>query len=112
VPEAVDVGRGLFAEYGGRDAFRGEDPKAPGEAAEPDQSRDHAWDDGQDQALEEGETGAGSGGHVLILAEIAELAELALNSANPANSAFQLYRSQRMSSGMVARLPYMRIPTR
>ena len=65
VPEAVDVGRGLLARDGGGDAFRGEDLETPGKAGEPDQRRDDARDDGQDQALDEGEAGMGFGGHCI-----------------------------------------------
>ena len=47
--------------------------------SEPEQRPDHARNDGQHKALDEGESGLVFGGHSSILAELAELAVLAVN---------------------------------
>ena len=63
VPEAVDFGSGFFAKDNGDDAFFGEDFKAPGAADEGEKYPDDAGNDGQGQALAQGESGGGFGGH-------------------------------------------------
>ena len=63
VPEAVDFAAGGEAVEGGSYAVFGEDFEAPGAAHDHEQSPDEAWDDGQGQALGQGEAADGECGH-------------------------------------------------
>ena len=65
VPEAEDFRARAFAEGKRRGAVLGDDFEAPSAADEPEQCPHQAWRHGQNEALAEGEPGAGFGGHCL-----------------------------------------------
>jgi hypothetical protein len=56
MPETENLRRRLFAEENGRDAFFGDDFKAPGAADEREQRPHHTRNYGQDEALDESES--------------------------------------------------------
>jgi hypothetical protein len=67
VPKAIDLRRGDLTEEKRRDAFFGDNFKAPGVAPDAQQRPDKARGDGQHEALDEGESGMSFGGHTIIL---------------------------------------------
>ena len=103
MPEAVDFRTGSLSIEDRYDAVFGDDFEAPSQAADPDQRRYDRRDHCQHKTLDECESGAGFDGHLGDFSAITEKQIVRLA---------QEYRSQRRSSGKVARLPYIRIPTR
>ena len=103
MPEAVDFRPGSLSIEDRYDAVFGDDFEAPGQTGDPDKRRYDVRDHCQHKTLGECESGAGFDCHLGDFSAIAEKQIVRLA---------QEYRSQRRSSGKVARLPYIRIPTR